>query len=681
MPGDLAATVDIDHRRTVHWSLVRLGALACRVDGLVLEQDDRVGFGALGNLSMQSPLLRPRPLVVHRIGAEAGLHILDSPHAFECRRIDRRPFAAIHRLSTDAVPVDNFRSAGADPGTLLGMALEDISGYSLRRGLGSGSAGTVWLLRDLATGRHAVLKRIPKTGVAVKSDFLGDLELTRTIDHPHVARLLEVRESDREWLLFSQYVAAGTLASLLERRGALSPGELVTLVSPLAQGLSALHRAGLTHGHLGIDDIMFDADGRPVITDAGLRTLAPPSTPEADLAALGSIARQAGGDAKTFPPSLFTTNGDLLAQQALHRAQPLPIDLGFTQDRHPTSRDHPGTTEPTARQPSPPLPTDASPPKAATDSPHKQSSATDSAARQPNTPPPTDAPQATLTPLRPTPTTSQPAPETSQSALAASRIPPATSQSALAASRPAPGTSRSAPDTSRSGTREGGRLSRPTHRRSPRRPPSRRQSVRQLLRTKRAAYGILAACGAGAAVTVAIGLATLGALGNPATSATASADQSTKPTPPPTPPTQRATSAPTSTPHQRTQTLDSKKWLQTLQALDVRRSRAFSTLNPADLNTIYVPGSPPWSADRALLTSYRDRHIRIEGLRMQIETVTVETPGKTTVVLRIVDRLVSGTAITASGQRTAFPPGKPTPRRLTLTANANNWRISKITKA
>ncbi len=544
--------------------------------------------------------------------------------------------------------VDNFRSAGADPGTLLGMALEDISGYSLRRGLGSGSAGTVWLLRDLATGRHAVLKRIPKAAVAVKSDFLGDLELARTIDHPHVARLLEVRESDREWLLFSQYVAAGTLASLLERRGALSPGELVTLISPLAQGLSALHQVGLTHGHLGIDDIMFDADGRPVITDAGLRTHAPPSTPEADLAALGTIAHEAGGDTKTFPPSLFTTNGDLLAQQSLHRAHPLPIDLGFTQDYHPT----------------PPPPRDPSTP-------------TDSATQHPSPPPPTNTPQPTPTPTQATPTTPHPTPTTPRPTLATSRSAPDTTRSA-------PGTLRSARAASASG-----RLSRPTHRRSARRQSTRRQSVRQLLRTKRAAYGILAACGAGALVTVAIGLATLGVLAHPATSSTAAADKSTPPPPPPTPTAPHATSSPTSAttsastpaPHQRTQTGESKKWMQTLQALDARRSRAFSTLNPADLNAIYVPGSPPWSADRALLTSYRDRHIRIEGLRMQIETVTVETPGKTTVVLRIVDRLISGVAVTASGQRTTLPPGQPTARRLTLTTNTTTWRISTITKA
>jgi hypothetical protein len=118
-----------------------------------------------------------------------------------------------------------------------------------------------------------------------------------------------------------------------------------------------------------------------------------------------------------------------------------------------------------------------------------------------------------------------------------------------------------------------------------------------------------------------------------------------------------------------------------LQDLDVRRSRAFATLDPTVLNSVYVPGSSPWSADRELLSSYRKQQLRIEGLRMQIQSVTVETPGTTTVVLRVVDRFVAGVAINPTGQRTTFPPGKPTTRRVTLTAAAKSWRISAIAEA
>jgi protein kinase-like protein len=591
--------------------------------------------------------------------------------------------------------VDNFRGAGADPGTLLGMASEDISGYSLRRGLGSGSAGTVWLLRDLATGRHAVLKRIPKSAVAATNEFLGDLELARTIDHPHIARLLEVRESAGEWLLFSQYVAAGTLTSLLERRGALAPGELVTLISPLAEGLSALHRTGLTHGHLGLGDIMFDADGRPVITDAGLRALAPPTTPQADVTALGAIAHQAGGTPKTFPLSLFTTTPDLLAQQALHRATPAPISLNFTQDPDPT--------------PKPPRPTPATPPSAPTAS-SAPSTRSASAA-------PTPSSASSASSARPTPRGPGGGDEVRAAAdlveqVGASSASSASSGSSASSESSAPTASgvriaRSAPPApAASAAAESPVAAALSLRRSPPSTQRRggiRQSALRFLRTRRAAYGILAACGAGAVTTLVIGLATVGVLGHPAPSSTAAADQPTKPhhpavppapTPAPTttrtaahpsvaiPPRTPAASRPSRPPAVRsTRAADSRKWRETLQALDVRRSRAFATLDPTELNAVYVPGSSPWSADRDLLSSYRKQQLRIEGLRLQIQSVTVETPGRTTVVLRIVDRLIAGAAVSPTGRRTTFPPGKPTTRRVTLTAAARSWRISEIAEA
>jgi serine/threonine protein kinase len=250
------------------------------------------------------------------------------------------PFAAIHRRRA----VDNFRGAGRDPGILSDMALEDIAGYSLRRDLGSGATGSVWLLRDLGSGRHAVLKRVPAAMVPAVEEFGRDLIVARSLDNPHIARLLDVRQTDRDWLLFSQYVAAGTLASLLARREPLSTGELVTLISPLAQALAVIHRAGLVHGNLTAANVMLDAEGRPVLTDTGLRALtAPTATPESDLEALADLALTCGADPRIFTATLFTTDAAQTATQVLRLATPTPITFFGDSDRAPRFGSDPGS--------------------------------------------------------------------------------------------------------------------------------------------------------------------------------------------------------------------------------------------------------------------------------------------------------------------------------------------------
>ena len=168
-----------------------------------------------------------------------------------------------------------------------------------------------------------MLKRIPAAKVPAVEELRRDLALTRSIDNPHIARLLDVRQTDRDWLLFSQYVAAGKLESLLERRERLSTGELVTLISPLAGALGAIHSAGLTHGNLTLTNVMLDAEGAPVLTDVGLRSLtAPDATPEADIEALARIALAAGGDPYLFTRSMFTGEADQIADRVLRLAPP-----------------------------------------------------------------------------------------------------------------------------------------------------------------------------------------------------------------------------------------------------------------------------------------------------------------------------------------------------------------------
>ncbi len=84
VPGDLAAAVDIDHRSAVGRPLVRLGALARRVDGLVLEQDQRVGPLARDDVGVDPTLQRPAVVVGHERGCEAGGDDLEHGDSFAC---------------------------------------------------------------------------------------------------------------------------------------------------------------------------------------------------------------------------------------------------------------------------------------------------------------------------------------------------------------------------------------------------------------------------------------------------------------------------------------------------------------------------------------------------------------------------------------------------------------------
>jgi hypothetical protein len=188
---------------------------------------------------------------------------------------------------------------------------------------------------------------------------------------------------------------------------------------------------------------------------------------------------------------------------------------------------------------------------------------------------------------------------------------------------------------------------------------------------------VLAAVGIGAAVVLVLGSVTVGVLDNPAGTAAAAdrTEQSPSPQGPttftpsaqsPTTPTP-AQASPRPTAPEQSGRLSAAEWTRTLHALDTQRAQAFWTLEAELLDRVYVPGTAPWAADRALLATYRKHQIRVRGLQIRIDKTTVERQSATTVVLRTVDHLTAGQAVDRTGSTTTLPPGTPSARLITLT--------------
>jgi hypothetical protein len=147
-----------------------------------------------------------------------------------------------------------------------------VPGYTLETVLGRGGSGEVW-------------RAVPRRGgdpVAVKVLVAGDPErqareaaLLGELDHPHLVRLIEVVHQPRRGgvarvALVLELLPGGSLAALLARRGRLRPGEVVTAIAPVAAALAHAHENGVVHGDLSPGNIVFTAEGRPVLTDLGV---------------------------------------------------------------------------------------------------------------------------------------------------------------------------------------------------------------------------------------------------------------------------------------------------------------------------------------------------------------------------------------------------------------------------
>ncbi|MCX6498000.1 MAG: serine/threonine-protein kinase [Arthrobacter sp.] len=178
----------------------------------------------------------------------------------------------------------------------------EVPGYDVGRLLGSGATAAVWLAKDRATGQEVAIKCFAATGPL--RDPAGDRPLPRdaedaarrevrilsALDHEHLVKAHAVVRMHHGTVgdgpggdglgLVLDYAPGGSLAGLLSARGSLGPGEAVTVLTPIAQTLSYLHGHGFTHGDVSPGNVLFTAEGKPLLADLGVaRMLADPQDP------------------------------------------------------------------------------------------------------------------------------------------------------------------------------------------------------------------------------------------------------------------------------------------------------------------------------------------------------------------------------------------------------------------
>jgi hypothetical protein len=177
--------------------------------------------------------------------------------------------------------VDNSAGRRAQVGDSGGVELSggrcgppQAPGFDAVELLGFGATGEVWLAEEHRTRARVALKRLAVgAGVEGRDRLRREAAALAGIDHPHVLRLRAVHGDGDDVVLVLDLAEGGSLARLLATRGRLTPGEVVTIGVPLAEALAAVHSQGLLHGDVTPGNVLFAADGRPVLSDLGVSRL------------------------------------------------------------------------------------------------------------------------------------------------------------------------------------------------------------------------------------------------------------------------------------------------------------------------------------------------------------------------------------------------------------------------
>ena len=181
--------------------------------------------------------------------------------------------------------------------------------YRIVRFIGQGGMGEVYEAEDLELREPVAVKTIrPEIAGDQRAieRFKREIQLARRVTHPNVSRIFDIEHhrtatGEEVTFLTMELLVGETLSERLHRAGRMSTAEGLPVVTQMAAGLEAAHRAGIVHRDFKSANVVLvpstpDPGGvRAVVTDFGL------------------ARRLAGGEASA---ALATGSGDIIGTPA-----------------------------------------------------------------------------------------------------------------------------------------------------------------------------------------------------------------------------------------------------------------------------------------------------------------------------------------------------------------------------
>jgi len=148
-----------------------------------------------------------------------------------------------------------------------------IGKYELKRLLGKGAMGQVYLAHDTVLDRDVALK-------VMASQIADDPELKQRFErearavarmplHPNVAAVFDMGTSDGSPYFAMEFLDGQDLQKAMRQPPPMSLERKVAIIVQVLAGLAHAHKAGLVHRDIKPANIFIKADGSAKITDFG----------------------------------------------------------------------------------------------------------------------------------------------------------------------------------------------------------------------------------------------------------------------------------------------------------------------------------------------------------------------------------------------------------------------------
>ncbi len=164
--------------------------------------------------------------------------------------------------------------------------------YRLIAPIGIGSSGEVYLADDTQLRRQVavkVLHRVLADDDVFLRRFRDEAQMAASLSHSNIVAVHDWGEDDVPFLV-TEYLGGGSLRTMLDEAGPLTPSQALLIGLEATRGLEYAHRRGVVQRDIKPGNLLFDSDAHLRIADFGLaKALAEASATEPTGAILGTV--------------------------------------------------------------------------------------------------------------------------------------------------------------------------------------------------------------------------------------------------------------------------------------------------------------------------------------------------------------------------------------------------------
>jgi len=149
----------------------------------------------------------------------------------------------------------------------------ELSGYTIKRKLGTGARTTIYLARDDVSGKQIALKQaILETAEdqRIFEQIETEFKVSKDLDHPYIRKCFKIIKKRKMLKISELYMAMEFFdGKSLEDSKALSLVDVMLVFRMVAGGLNAMHTAGYIHCDIKPNNILILPTGHIKIIDLG----------------------------------------------------------------------------------------------------------------------------------------------------------------------------------------------------------------------------------------------------------------------------------------------------------------------------------------------------------------------------------------------------------------------------